>query len=278
MDIRAAEDFGHPEIPDRQFRRRGRRFRCRLRCCRSATASPVSIGLDQGRSPAEMVEFPKAGVKGMALNLERDNVGVVIFGEDRKAIKEGDEVPPPFRDRGRAGGQGPAWAAWSIRWASPIDGKGPITDGCRRTRRRVDVKAPGIIPRKSVHEPVQTGPEGDRRPDPRRPRPARTDHRRPSDRQDRRSHRHHPEPEELSTQSGSTRRRKALLHLCGHRAEALDRGPDRPHARRAGRAGIHHRGRRHRLGAGAAAVPGAVLGLRHGRVVPRQRHARPDHL
>ena len=107
-------------------------------------------GLDQVQA-GEMVEFPN-GVRGMALNLESDNVGVVIFGNDR-AIKEGDivkrtgdivEVPVGKGLLGRVvDGLG-----------NPIDGKGPIES---TEKRRVDVKAPGIIPRKSVSEPMQTG-------------------------------------------------------------------------------------------------------------------------
>ncbi|MFC7333709.1 F0F1 ATP synthase subunit alpha [Rhodocista pekingensis] len=107
-------------------------------------------GLDNVKA-GEMVEFP-GGVKGMALNLESDNVGVVIFGDDRD-IKEGDtvkrtgaivEVPVGRGLLGRVvDGLG-----------NPIDGKGPIQG---TEMRRVEVKAPGIIPRKSVHEPMQTG-------------------------------------------------------------------------------------------------------------------------
>jgi F-type H+-transporting ATPase subunit alpha len=107
-------------------------------------------GLDQVQA-GEMVEFPN-GVRGMALNLEMDNVGVVIFGSDRE-ISEGDivkrtgnivEVPVGKALLGRVvDGLG-----------NPIDGKGPIN---ATEKRRVDVKAPGIIPRKSVTEPMQTG-------------------------------------------------------------------------------------------------------------------------
>jgi F-type H+/Na+-transporting ATPase subunit alpha len=107
-------------------------------------------GLDNVQA-GEMVEFP-GGIRGMALNLEVDNVGVVIFGSDRD-IKEGDtvkrtgaivEVPVGKELLGRV----------VDPLGNPIDGKGPI----RATeRRRVDVKAPGIIPRKSVHEPMSTG-------------------------------------------------------------------------------------------------------------------------
>ena len=107
-------------------------------------------GLDQVQA-GEMVEFSN-GIQGMALNLEADNVGVVIFGSDAE-IKEGDvvkrtgtivDVPIGKELLGRVvDGLG-----------NPIDGKGPIKT---TQRSRVEVKAPGIIPRKSVHEPVQTG-------------------------------------------------------------------------------------------------------------------------
>lgn len=107
-------------------------------------------GLDNVQA-GEMVEFP-GGVRGMALNLEADNVGVVIFGSDR-SIKEGDTVK-------RTGAivdvpVGPELLGRVVdALGNPIDGKGPIN----ATRRaRVDVKAPGIIPRKSVHEPMSTG-------------------------------------------------------------------------------------------------------------------------
>ncbi|MFK7839723.1 MAG: F0F1 ATP synthase subunit alpha [Bdellovibrionales bacterium] len=107
-------------------------------------------GLDNIQA-GEMVEFP-SGIKGMALNLEIDNVGVVVFGNDRD-IKEGDivrrtgtivEVPTGKGLLGRVvDGLG-----------NPIDGKGPLKDV---TMSRVEVKAPGIIPRQSVFEPMQTG-------------------------------------------------------------------------------------------------------------------------
>ena len=108
-------------------------------------------GLDTVQA-GEMVEFPKAGVKGMALNLERDNVGIVIFGED-KAIREGDEARRLGEIVDVPVGRGLLGRVVNPL-GEPIDGKGPIVS---TERRRVDVKAPGIIPRKSVHEPVQTG-------------------------------------------------------------------------------------------------------------------------
>ncbi|MDO9247602.1 MAG: F0F1 ATP synthase subunit alpha, partial [Phenylobacterium sp.] len=103
------------------------------------------FGLDNVQA-GEMVEFPKAGVKGMALNLERDNVGVVIFGDDR-AISEGDEVRRLSEIVDVPVGRGLLGRVVNPL-GEPIDGKGPITNVAER--RRVDVKAPGIIPRKSV--------------------------------------------------------------------------------------------------------------------------------
>src|ERR1700742_2690131 len=108
-------------------------------------------GLDKVQA-GEMVAFPNAGVKGMALNLEKDNVGVVIFGEDRE-IREGDEVRRLGEIVDVPVGKGLLGRVVNPL-GEPIDGKGPIVSS---ERRRVDVKAPGIIPRKSVHEPVQTG-------------------------------------------------------------------------------------------------------------------------
>jgi F-type H+-transporting ATPase subunit alpha len=110
------------------------------------------FGLDKVQA-GEMVEFPSAGVKGMALNLERDNVGVVIFGEDRD-ISEGDEVRRLAEIVDVPVGKGLLGRVVNPL-GEPIDGKGPLTDVAER--RRVDVKAPGIIPRKSVHEPMYTG-------------------------------------------------------------------------------------------------------------------------
>merc|ERR1719313_2551436 len=100
----------------------------------------------------EMVEF-SSGLRGMALNLENDNVGVVVFGNDR-AIKEGDTVK-------RTGAiiDIPVVAGMLGRvvdgLGDPIDGKGPITGDV--TRQRIEVKAPGIIARQSVHEPMESG-------------------------------------------------------------------------------------------------------------------------
>jgi F-type H+/Na+-transporting ATPase subunit alpha len=100
----------------------------------------------------ELVEFPGAGLKGMALNLETDNVGVVVFGDDR-SIREGDTVSRTGRIVDVPVGKGLLGRVVD-GLGQPIDGKGPIET---TERRLVEVKAPGIIPRKSVHEPMQTG-------------------------------------------------------------------------------------------------------------------------
>ncbi|PCI00177.1 MAG: F0F1 ATP synthase subunit alpha [Alphaproteobacteria bacterium] len=107
-------------------------------------------GMDNVQA-GEMVEFP-GGVKGMALNLADDNVGIVVFGDDR-GIKEGDMV--------RRTGEivsvpvGPELLGRVVDGlGQPIDGKGPIKS---KKTSRVEVKAPGIMPRKSVHEPMSTG-------------------------------------------------------------------------------------------------------------------------
>ncbi|KAJ3366825.1 ATP synthase subunit alpha, mitochondrial [Allomyces arbusculus] len=99
----------------------------------------------------EMVEF-SSGIKGMALNLEPDNVGVVVFGNDR-LIKEGDTVKRTGKIVDVPVGEGLLGRVVD-GLGNPIDGKGPLKN-VKSTR--VQVKAPGIIPRKSVHEPMQTG-------------------------------------------------------------------------------------------------------------------------
>jgi len=107
-------------------------------------------GLDNVQA-GEMVEFP-GGIRGMALNLEIDNVGIVIFGSDA-AIKEGDTVKRTGAIVDVPVGKGLLGRVVDAL-GNPLDGKGPI----EATERRVaDVKAPGIIPRKSVHEPMLTG-------------------------------------------------------------------------------------------------------------------------
>jgi len=108
-------------------------------------------GLDSVQA-GEMVEFD-GGIKGMALNLETDNVGVVIFGDDRD-IKEGDTVKRVDEIVSAPVGKGLLGRVVDAL-GNPIDGKGALENVA--ARERVDVKAPGIIPRKSVDEPMMTG-------------------------------------------------------------------------------------------------------------------------
>ena len=107
-------------------------------------------GLDNVQA-GEMVEFA-GGVQGMALNLEEDNVGIVIFGDDR-GIKEGDTVKRTQKIVEVPVGKGLLGRVVDAL-GNPIDGKGPIQSS---ESRRIEVKAPGIIPRQSVSEPMQTG-------------------------------------------------------------------------------------------------------------------------
>ena len=107
-------------------------------------------GLDKVQA-GEMVEFP-GGIKGMALNLEMDNVGVSIFGDDT-GIKEGDIVKRTGEIVDVPVGKGLLGRVVD-GLGNPIDGKGPIESS---EKRRIEIKAPGIIPRQSVTEPMQTG-------------------------------------------------------------------------------------------------------------------------
>src|ERR1700745_2478976 len=150
MEIRAAEISA---ILKEQIANFGTEAEC------SESGQIVSVGAGIARvygldnvQAGELVEFP-GGVKGMALNLETDNVGAVIFGSDA-GIKEGDTVKRTGAIVDVPVGKGLLGRVVDPL-GNPIDGKGDLTDIAER--RRVDVKAPGIIPRKSVHEPVQTG-------------------------------------------------------------------------------------------------------------------------
>ena len=226
-------------------------------------------GLDNVQA-GEMVEF-ESGVRGMALNLEADNVGIVIFGSDRE-IGEGQtvkrtgaivDVPVGKELLGRV----------VDALGNPIDGKGPIR---AERRARVDVKAPGIIPRKSVHEPMATGLKA-------------IDALIPIGRGqreliigDRQTGKTAVALDAILNQKplnqGNDESQKLYCVYVAVGPEALDRGPVRQGAGGAGRARLFDRRRRDRLRSGADAVPGPLRGLRHGRVFPRQRHACADHL
>ncbi len=205
----------------------------------------------------EMVEFPSAGLRGMALNLETDNVGVVIFGDDRN-IREGDTVS-------RTGSivevpVGPSLLGRVVDGLGvPIDGKGPIADA---KMSRVEVKAPGIIPRKSVHEPMQTGLKA-------------IDALIPIGRGqreliigDRQTGKTAVIIDTIINQKGINEFRRpqesADLHLRRHRSEAIDSRATGAFAGRKWRAAILHHSRRHRVGPSPDAVPGALYRLHDG--------------
>ena len=217
----------------------------------------------------EMVEFPGAGLRGMALNLETDNVGVVIFGDDQQ-IREGDTVSRTGSIVDVPVGNGLLGRVVD-GLGNPIDGKGPID---RRERSRVEVKAPGIIPRKSVHEPMQTGLKA-------------IDALIPIGRGQR----------ELIIGDRQTGKTAVIIDTIINQ-KAINAGTDESkklyciyvaigqkrstvaqlvqHAGGKRRDGILDRRRRHRVRPGADAVPGALHRLHHGRVLPRQRPPRGD--
>ena len=207
----------------------------------------------------ELIEFP-GEISGIALNLEEDQVGAALLGEYTD-IKEGDKVKRTGRIMSVPVGEALIGRVVDAL-GRPIDGKGPIeTDQFNpiETHRAGRGRPPaGERAHADRHQ-------GHRRHDSDRPRPARADHRRPPDRQNRHRHRHHHQSEG----------RRRDLHLRRHRPEALHGRPGGQDAGRLRRHGVHHRGRGDRVRSGAHAVPRALRRLRHGRVFPRQRHATP---
>ena len=220
-----------------------------------------------GALSGELLEFhPKGGgaaVMGMALNLEEEIVGAVIMG-DYRVIEEGNEV----RSTGRVA-EVPVGEQLIGRVVNalgePIDGKGPLNATETRAVERI---APNVVTPRLGRHPGADRHSRDRFTDSDRPRPARTDHRRPPDWQelDRDRHDHQPEG------SGSG------LYLRGDRPEAGQGQPGRDHTRRARRDGPHdHRQRRFRR-VRRAAVSRALLRRRDGRVLHGARPGRADHL
>ena len=228
-------------------------------------------GLD-GVQAGETVEFP-GGIRGMALNLETDNVGVVIFGDDR-TIREGDTVKRTGAIVDVPVGKGLLGRVVDAL-GDPIDGKGPVE---ATERRRVDVKAPGIVPAPFGARAHADGAEGHRLAGAHRARPARIDHRRPPDRQDRRRGGRHRQPE-IEVQRKRRRVAQALLHLCRDRPEAL-------HGGAASSRLLEDNGALdYSIVVAATASEPAPLQflapyhrLHDGRVFPRQRDARAHHL
>jgi F-type H+-transporting ATPase subunit alpha len=226
-------------------------------------------GLDNVQA-GEMIAFPN-GIQGMALNLEADNVGAVIFGND-SAIKEGDTVRRTGTDRRRSRRQGAARPR-RRRPRQPDRRQGPDRDDRAPPRR---VKAPG-------HHPAQVGARAgaDRPQGIGRARPVGRGQRELiiGDRQTGKS------AVALDTfinqrkaNAGRRREPEALLHLRRHRPEALDRRPDRPRARREWRDGVFI------VVAATASEPAPLQflaplhRLHDGRIFPRQRHARRHRL
>jgi F-type H+-transporting ATPase subunit alpha len=224
-------------------------------------------GLDKVQA-GEMVEFPN-GERGLALNLESDNVGVVVFGDD-SGIREGDIVKRSGAIVDVPVGRGLLGRVVDAL-GEPIDGKGPLTDV---TRARVEVKAPGIVPRRSVHEPVQTGLKA-------------IDSLVPIGRGqreliigDRQTGKTALAIDAVLNQKqiNSSGDEKKKLYLCRHRSETLDGRPDRQDPAGLWRARILGCRGRHRVRAGTPAIHCSLCGLCDGRVLPRQRHARGDDL
>ncbi len=202
----------------------------------------------------ELLKF-EDGTLGLALNLEEREIGAVILGEF-SGIEEGQTVRRTGEVLSVAVGEGYLGRVVDPL-GNPIDGLGEIeTDG----RRALELQAPTVMQRKSVHEPMQTGLQGRRRDDPDRPRPASADHRRPPDRQDRAGRRHDHQP---ARQLALRRPEEAgPLHLRRHRPEGLHH---RVRARCAGggrRAGVHDHRRRPGVRPGRLQVPGARTPVR----------------
>ncbi len=211
----------------------------------------------------ELLELPH-GVMGIALNLEEDSVGAVLMGEvsadprgRRGEAHPAHHVRPRGRGHGGPGGERPRPAH---RRQGPHRHRG--------LREPIERIAPGVVDRQPVREPLETGIKAIDCHGQHRPRPARADHRRPPDRQDRHRPRHDHQPE------GQGRH----LHLRGHRPEAVDGGPGGEDPRGLRGHGAHHRGLRHRLRARAPPLHRPLRGLRHRRVLPRPRPARALHL
>ena len=207
----------------------------------------------------EMLELPH-GVTGLALNLESDNVGAVLFGEWEHIVRGRHRQAhrPPARDPRRRG------AARAHRRPARAPARRQGRRSTPPRRRPAEFKAPGVVQRQPVKRTDADRPEGDRRDDPDRPRPARADHRRPPDRQDGDRDRHDHQ------QQGHGRR----LGLRRDRPAHVDRRRARADARRTRRAGEHDHRRRARRRGGADQVHGALRRLRDGRALPLQRQAR----
>ena len=238
-------------------------------CKKTRVGTVIEVGANlarvyglRGVRSSELVEFAD-GMQGVALNLEEDNVGVVILGPD-KDIKEGDKV----RRTGRIASV-PVGEALLGRVVNPlgqpIDGKGPIETNRYRTIENV---APGrrAAPRRQAAA-ADRYPR-DRRADSDRQGPARADHRRPFDRQDRHRHRH----------DHQSKGRERFLRLRRDRSEELDRRRAVASARAKGRDGLHDHRRRQPVRSRRVTLAGAVRRVRDGRRVDVRRQRRADRI
>ena len=180
----------------------------------------------------ELLEFPHE-VRGLALNLEEDKVGAVLFGDFQK-IKEGDLVKRTGRIMQVPVGQALIGRVMDAL-GNPIDDRGPILTDEYNAVERI---APGVVDRQPVKESLPTGLKAIDSDGAHRSRPARTDHRRPPDRQDRGGRRH-------DHQSARQRRH---LYLCGDRPEGFDRRAGGKDSAGLWRDGLHDRGQSHCFG------------------------------
>ncbi len=205
----------------------------------------------------------RASCSALALDLREDGVGAVILGP-YEHLQEGDWV----RTTGRIA-EVPVGDELVGRVVNALgeqlDDRGPIETAQSFPTERV---APGVIERENVDTPDADRAQGDRLDDPDRSRTARADHRRPPDREDRDRDRRHHQPE------GHRRH----LHLRRDRPERAESGADQGNSRAVRGDGAHDHRRRHRVGSRAAAVPRAVCGLRHGRILHAEGRPRADHL
>ena len=264
MDIRAEEisDIIRKQIQDYEQQGRGRRDRHRPDR-RRRHRPRLRPGRRHGRRAGRVHSSDGDVVRGMVLNLEEDNVGVALLGSSSPSARATRSSAPAASSRCRWATR--SSAAWSTRSASPSTA---ASRSRARRPRKVEIKAPGIVARKSVHEPMQTGLKA-------------IDSMIPIGRGQR---------ELIIGDRGTGKTAVAIDTIInqkgqdvycfyvaiGQKQSTVAQVVDRLQQGR--RHGVHDRGRGRRVGAGAAAVHRAVHRLHHGRVLPRQRQARPHRL
>ena len=218
----------------------------------------------------ELLEFP-GGIRGLALNLDVREIGVVILGDFTK-VEEGQQV--------RRTGEvlsvpvGDAFLGRVVDpLGEPLDGKGEIEG---TVLRALELQAPSVVQRSQGERAAADRHQGDRRDDPDRARPARADHRRPADRQDRHRHRHDHQPEgQLGVRRPGA---PGQVHLRGGRPEGLHHRPGAAGAGGRGRDGVHHHRRRPRLRPGRLQVHRPLHRVGDRPALDVRGPARADHL